>query len=346
MADVQVSKEPDLLIPVPVIAPLIAFTDPRGLDPYLKRVRDAIDNWENPGVETRKGREEIAAFAYKISRSKTALEDAGKELAAIQKEIPRKIDASRKMMRDTLDKWRDEVRAPLTAWEQAEEARVKKHKDNIARLRFWHDQRNTIDLAAFELRGILTDVQETKTGPECEEYELDYIHAKEAAVAALEKAIEAREQYEAEQADLAKAREEKFAREAADRDARIAREATERAIRETEEHHQREVETARMAQRVAEELAKRAQKQAEEAQELAKRQADEDRRREAEEAARRAADARHKASVHQEAFVALRRELENRLELTWRDGTAARNISKFLLRLIADGKIPHVRLIY
>jgi hypothetical protein len=42
-------------------------------------------------------------MAYKVARSKTALDDGGKKLVADLKQIPKKIDAERKRVRDPLD---------------------------------------------------------------------------------------------------------------------------------------------------------------------------------------------------------------------------------------------------
>lgn len=86
-----------------------------------------------PDVTTTKGRAVIASNAAKVSSSKAAIEKAGKDLADIQKEIPKLIDASRKRSREFLDALRDEVRQPLTEWE-AEQARIKAEKEEAERI--------------------------------------------------------------------------------------------------------------------------------------------------------------------------------------------------------------------
>src|ERR1700722_6819633 len=113
-----------IAIPTPQNA-LVVFTSDGGkdLDPLLAEIRSHIDAFVAPSVDTKKGRDEIASFAFKVIKSKTALEKVGKTLAAEAKLIPGKIDASRRKIEKTLDAWAAEVRAPLTAWEVAEDAR-------------------------------------------------------------------------------------------------------------------------------------------------------------------------------------------------------------------------------
>jgi hypothetical protein len=55
------------------------------------------------GHDSLQGREAIASMEYKVARSKTALDDGGKKLVADLKQIPKKIDAERKRVRDPLD---------------------------------------------------------------------------------------------------------------------------------------------------------------------------------------------------------------------------------------------------
>ncbi len=108
---------------------LTVVTESGAVDPILERIRREIDEFA-PDISTAKGSKEIASMAYRVAQSKTYLEGVGKRLADEQKEIPKKIDATRKRIRDTLDKWRDEVRAPLTEWENAEDERIECHEAN------------------------------------------------------------------------------------------------------------------------------------------------------------------------------------------------------------------------
>lgn len=74
-----------------------------------------------PDVKTAKGRSEITSLAYAVTRTKTYLDAIGKDLVTEYKELPKKIDAGRKYARDCLDALKDEIRAPLDAWEAEQE---------------------------------------------------------------------------------------------------------------------------------------------------------------------------------------------------------------------------------
>ena len=102
------------------------FSTMNGLDPYLFQIRSEIDAFV-PDVSTKKGRDSIASMAYKIAKSKTALDGMGKELVAELKQIPALIDAERKRVREILDAWRDEVRKQLDDW-QADQKAIKEKR--------------------------------------------------------------------------------------------------------------------------------------------------------------------------------------------------------------------------
>jgi len=106
------------------------YSKPKGLDPYIAQIRAEIDAFK-PDTSTNKTRREIAAMAMKVAKSKTYLDSVGKDLVAKLKEQPKLVDAERKRVRDVLDAWRDEVRWPLTEWENNERVRVDTIKDRI-----------------------------------------------------------------------------------------------------------------------------------------------------------------------------------------------------------------------
>lgn len=219
---------------------LQVYTAPAGLDPYLVQIKAEIDGFV-PDVATKKGRDAIASMAHKVARSKTALDNIGKELVAELKDVPKKIDAERKRMRDLLDQWKDQVRQPLTEWEQAEEAKLQEIKAWIDGLRM--DPVALSNRTAEDLRiniGAISDV--IIDGDWLGDHEAEAHRVKGASLAALNDALVKREAYEAEQAELARHRAEAAAREQKEREERIAREAAERAQREAEQKAQAERE--------------------------------------------------------------------------------------------------------
>jgi colicin import membrane protein len=245
-----VSANTELAVVPPQETALAVYSAEKGLEPWLQVIRSKIDGF-TPDISTRKGREAIASMAYAVARSKTALDDVGKKLVADLKEVPKKIDAERKRVRDTLEAWQEEVRRPLNEWQADEDARVDKHNDAIERIRLL-----AVDLdgiTAEDLADRVAQLEAVALGDDWEEFESEAARAKDKALGVLRAALAARQQYEAEQAELVRLREEKEARDKKDNEDRIAREAAERATREAEEKAQRERDAE--AQRVRNEQA-------------------------------------------------------------------------------------------
>ncbi|HHK4853858.1 TPA: hypothetical protein ACQT0F_006490, partial [Pseudomonas aeruginosa] len=349
------SAEMQLAAVPPKETALQVYSTENGLEPYLQIIKAEIDSFV-PDVSTRKGREAIASIAYKVARSKTALDNAGKELVAELKEVPKKIDAERKRMRDLLDAWQADVRRPLTEWEQREEMRKAKHQAGIDQINLRLECR---DLDSTELKANIEWLEGLSIGADWEEFETEAARTKDKALAALREALVARDKYEAEQAELELLRAEAAAREQKEREERIAREAAEQARRQEEAKAQaerdaavrREAEAQAAAERRELELklaAERAEREAIEAKQRAeqaerdaqrraeeaaaaerKRQADEQARIEREAAAREA-DKAHKKAINNEALAALIA------------GGMPEECAKQAITLIAQRKVPHI----
>jgi len=98
-----------------------ALTTPGAIDLILKEVHDLADAWEEQNdldIQNDKDRKEIASFAYKIARTKTTIDNYGKELVSGVKAKIKAIDSARKRARDELDQIKDGIRKPLTEWEE------------------------------------------------------------------------------------------------------------------------------------------------------------------------------------------------------------------------------------
>ncbi|PJD28433.1 hypothetical protein B9Q26_07155 [Enterobacter hormaechei] len=96
------------------------FTTKEQLDPIIEAIEKEARSLV-PDVSTRKGRDAIASMAHKVARSKTYIDNAGKDLVAELKALPKQIDESRRIVRERLDALKDEVRRPLTEWEAGQE---------------------------------------------------------------------------------------------------------------------------------------------------------------------------------------------------------------------------------
>ena len=219
---------------------LEVYQKQNGLDPFLEQIKKEIDSFV-PDVTTKKGRDAIASMAYKVAKSKTALDDVGKELVADLKELPKKIDAERKRVREILDAWRDQVRKPLTDWEQAEEDRIANHKTAIA---FIFQSSVVEDVNSKTIKSKIADIESIAVGKHFEEFELEAMHAKEHSLEKLQKLLFQTEKHEEEQKELEKLRAEAAAREQKEREERMVKEAEERTKKEAEEKAKAEKEAA------------------------------------------------------------------------------------------------------
>ena len=83
---------------------------------FYEKVAQEVAGHE-PDLSTDKGRKAIASLAYKVTRTKTAIDEAGKKLTEDKKKEIAAVDAERKAIREKLDALAAEVRKPLTDWE-------------------------------------------------------------------------------------------------------------------------------------------------------------------------------------------------------------------------------------
>lgn len=242
------SKNTELAVVPPKETALAVFSAEKGLEPWLQKIRDEVRAFV-PDTSTAKGRAAIASIAFKVAKSRTALDDAGKKLVAELKEVPKLIDAERKRMRESLEALQEEVRRPLNEWQAAEDARVARHHAVIEHI----ENTDTAGMSAALISTKIQDLDSCEINQEMEEFEADAHRAKAASLVVLRQALEDQEKVEAEQAELIKLRAEKEAQAQKDRETRIAQEAADKARIEAEQKAQRDRDAE--AQRVADEKA-------------------------------------------------------------------------------------------
>jgi colicin import membrane protein len=83
-------------------------------------------------ISTLKGRAAIKSLAFKVARSKTALDEMGKGLNETKRAEINKVDAERRIIRERCDALKEEVLSELTAWETKEADRVAGHEAALA----------------------------------------------------------------------------------------------------------------------------------------------------------------------------------------------------------------------
>lgn len=138
----EIIKDPGGMVELERASVQSLFLEPQLMAQILDTIATRAKAF-TPNTSTATGRAEIAAMAHKVARSKTFLDDIGKEQVAELKERPKLIDAGRKRMRDYLDALKDEVRDPLTAWEikeaELEAAATRKQAADALAAKVAHD---------------------------------------------------------------------------------------------------------------------------------------------------------------------------------------------------------------
>lgn len=340
---------------------IVAFQKENGIQDLFDRMAEQARSIV-PDVTTKKGRDAIASQAYKVSKSKTAVDNHGKDLVAGIKAQAAVIDRDRKAWRDQCDALRDEIRKPLDDWEQAENDRVAKHQAVIRAIHSLHDE-STLSKESHEIKGYIFDLENMEIGSSFEELEQEAKIAKLETLEKLRTALAAREKYEAEQAELERLRQAEIERQQKERDEAIARQAAENARIEAEKKAQAEREQAEKlaresAEREArlkaeheaailreEKLKQQAIEQAKQA-ETQKQQAIEAERLriEAEQAAKIKADQEAEAArlANKEHMRSINREILNKFcEIGLDEGQA-----KAVITAIANNQVPHVSVKY
>ncbi|HBS7720049.1 hypothetical protein AAHX76_09805 [Klebsiella pneumoniae] len=308
---------------------MAVFTNNDQLDPLIEAIEKGARSLV-PDVTTKKGRDAIASMAHKVARSKTYIDNAGKDLVAELKALPKQIDESRRVVRERLDALKDEVRRPLTEWEaeqeriKAEEAMNALHAEALVMNENIDLQRAVQFEADHEMALLMNDAFDREQAEKKAEAERQRIaREEEIKRPAEEKAKrEAAEQAQRE-IDAAAARE---------REAILAKERAEREQREAAERAEREKQAAVEAERrKAQEEADRIRLEAEQREQA--RLAEE--KRKADEQARREADVKHRKAVGVEVVKAL-----------MANTSLTRDQAIEVLTAVKDGRIPHTGISY
>ncbi|HBS6926036.1 TPA: hypothetical protein MAO10_003415 [Klebsiella pneumoniae] len=308
---------------------MAVFTNNDQLDPLIELIEKEARSLV-PDVTTKKGRDAIASMAHKVARSKTYIDNAGKDLVAELKALPKQIDESRRVVRERLDALKDEVRRPLTEWEaeqeriKAEEAMLALHVEALA-MNENFDRRLAARIESdHEMALLMNDAFDREQADKAAEAERQRIaheeEIKRLAAAAAAREVEQRAQREREEAAHREA-VLKAQAEQAERD-RIA------AEQKAEADKQAAIEAER---RKAQEEADRVRREAEQREQA--RLAEE--KRKADEQARREADVKHRKAVGVEVVKAL-----------MANTSLTRDQAIEVLTAVKDGRIPHTGISY
>lgn len=278
---------------------MAVFTTKEQLDPLIEKIEKEARSLV-ADVSTKKGRDAIASMAHKVARSKTYIDNAGKDLVTELKALPKQIDESRRIVRERLDALKDEVRRPLTEWE-AEQERIKQEEEaRIAAEALAKQVEADHEIALLMDREFDRQREEARIKAEQEQREREEKLKHEAAETAR---LEAEQKAQAEREAAARRELElKMQAEQAERARIEAEQRAEREKKEAAERAEREKQAAIDAEkRRAQEEADRIRREAEakEAARIAEQQ-----RIAAEEAAR-AADVEHRRTINRRVISQL-----------------------------------------
>lgn len=290
------------------------FLDKNNFIPVIDFVKDKVTNLiadvhDKNGIAIRK------SLSRKIAGLKNAIEDAGKNVATELKAKPKKVDATRKAIKDTLQALQDEVMMPVVA--------IEKRKEEI------------VEITNLPASAIGCDSNGIK-------YVIEQVNAHEHDINYWD------ESYEEAQTEIREALRqlndmltiaEKAEADARELEALRAKQAEfERAERENAEAKQRELEAQLEAERKAKEEAERAAIKAQEEAEKAKAEANIDFEAKAEKDARRTADNVLFADDAKAIRDAALREAVADIEELYIDTETAQRI----VRAIFKGQVRHI----
>lgn len=230
--------------------PAIVLVDSGKRDDLFAHIRREVEAFE-PDLTTAKGRDAIKSLAFKITRTKTAIDAAGKQLNEEARAKIGVVDAARRDAKATLDALADQVRKPLTDWEEAEKARVAECEAIIAEIALAGTVTMDDTVESVRERGLKVwnqAIDEARFGALFDQA----IRSKAHTVDLLKFALDRLTREEADRAELAKLRAEQ--EERAERE-RLAAEQAERERAEAErvENERLATERAEAARVAAEE---------------------------------------------------------------------------------------------
>lgn len=282
-------------------------------------------------ISTKAGREAVASAAYKVARAKTTLDDMGKELVADWKKRSAAVDADRRTLRESLDTLKDDIRKPLTDWENAESTRVEQHEAALASLPAM--LASTGERTPAEIEALLVELGEIAQR-DWQEYEARAVSTIDHVREGLRKELATAHQREADRAELERLRDAQAERDRKDELERIAQEAADRARQQAEAAAQANAKRLQDEKEAADQRARDAERRAAEAAQAERNRIAAEKQAEEEATRKREANKRHAAKINNEVLAAL-------VALGVAD-----NLGKAIIGAIVKGEVPHTKISY
>lgn len=348
----------DIIVAVEA-TPQIVLLDREKFDAFYEKMKAETDKLV-PDVSTKKGRDEIRSMANRVTTTKASIEKSRLALTAGWRDQTAKVNEEGRIIKERLAALAEQVRAPLTAWEDEQKKIEERCRATMDFLR---------NAAIITLGDTVESVRERGSKVHftvIDEDEFgglydDAVALKGLAVTALKEALARLQKEEEERAELARLREQEEQRKA-EEEARRAKEQAEKdeqERKEREEQYRAAVEKAQAeaVQRAKEEAAEKARIAAEqEAQRKideanaraaqAEREAQEERNRIADAAAAKEAEekAARDAQAKCEADQAHRTAVKTKAKEAIMSCGADEETAKKIVMAIIAGEVPHVSL--
>lgn len=343
---------------------VVQFFAEKGLDPILEKIRKEVEAFK-PDISSETGRKAVAAFAYKIAKMKTRMDDLGKNLVSGIKAQAKIIDAERGRAWDEIEKMQHEVRKPLTDWEQKEEKRVEAHKKSL-------DEINglvvmSIEPTIDELNKRMT-ILNSYENTDFEEFAELAKGAKASARLTLTSKIESMQKAEKDRLELERLQKAEADRVKKENEDRIAKEAADKAKKDAEAESAAKIEQANREKKEADERAAKSEadriageKKAEDDRIAAAKKAEDDKKAAEEKAARDQAAAvqaekdrqTREKKLEEDAAAAREKDKKHKAKINGEAAAALEKIcgftpenSKQIVIAIAKGEIPNVKISY
>ena len=316
---------------------------PGNMDGLLMEIREqALAEVAGLNISTPKQREQFKKTAMKVVKSRTYIEKMRVGYVAAEKKRLATIDQVARNIKEILEGIEEEVRRPLTAWENKEKERIRLHNEALEEVRQAgpYTAANWLNLPIEAMRERLKEIESDPR--DWQEFAVPAEQAKKESCRLIADAIAQRNNHDAGQAELAELRRAAAERAEADKQEAVARNAREQAERQAAVEIQRAkdaeaaAEQARIAaEKRAEDAAAQALRDQEAAVEAERQRAAAAAKAEQEANEARARDEAHRKDVHERIVEAL-------VSLALIDRPAAHTV----VACISDGSIPHVTIKY
>ncbi|TDI79820.1 MAG: hypothetical protein E2O79_09975 [Caldithrix sp.] len=213
------------------INPVQVFTE-NGLDPIMDAIEEEARKI-GTDISTDKNRKAIISMARKVASSKIVLESKAKDLTEGWRDQTAKVNAEKNRMIERMDILRDDIRAPVTEWQAKDDDRIQKHQDAILEIQEMAENFLDEQPSVFLIKQRIQFL-EAKEARDWEEFATTAETTLTLSLQSLRKRLADREQYEAEQKELAEFRRKEEERKQKEHDENIAKEAATKAKADAE----------------------------------------------------------------------------------------------------------------